>query len=82
MTDRSGVLGVLERAAKGFCEPIPMQQAYLRIAELIAAGNRVTAAFRAHGVASGVVDTAKTRNECEAAMLALDTALKACRGDV
>ena len=49
-----------------------------RVAALVEAGERVTAAFRAHGKAHGIVDDARTRQECEAAMLALDAALVAC----
>lgn len=45
------------------------------IAGLIAAGNRVTTAFRSHGRSNGIVETIHTQRECEASMLALDAAL-------
>lgn len=44
-------------------------------ANLAHAGRRVTDAFRALGTARGALAESRARQECEAAMLALDAAL-------
>ncbi len=47
---------------------------------LLAASNRVTAAFRALGVADGVARNMQARNGCERALVALDAAIHQCEG--
>lgn len=49
------------------------------VANVLNAGEAVTAAFRKLGEASGIAAAARVRDECEAAMLLLDKALREAR---
>lgn len=57
-------------------------QADARIDALESAGRRVTDAFRALGLAEFPRERTSAKHECEQAMLALDAALAAARGEV
>lgn len=52
------------------------------VADLVATGNRVIAAFRALGEADGIVPNIHAHRECEAAMLALNASLLGAQGGV
>ncbi|TIL17744.1 hypothetical protein [Stenotrophomonas maltophilia] len=50
------------------------------VAELIAKGNRLTAAFRALGLDNSLVNRSRLARECEEAMVAFDAALARVKG--
>jgi hypothetical protein len=51
-------------------------EARATVAELLESAQRVTAAFRSLGEMRGVIPSVQRQHECEAAMLALDAAVK------
>ncbi|MBN4969376.1 hypothetical protein JY439_02720 [Stenotrophomonas maltophilia] len=50
------------------------------LAELVKAGDRVTAAFRALGLDNSLINRSRLSKECEDSMVALDTALARVKG--
>lgn len=50
------------------------------VVDLIAAGDRVTAAFRALGLDNSLVDRPRLARECEASIVAFDAALARAKG--
>lgn len=75
------VAGALERAGLTDCDDpgeaidVIRERLEKRVSELEAAALRVTAAFRANGRANGVVESARSHQECEASLVALDALL-------
>jgi hypothetical protein len=51
------------------------------IADLLGAGERVTAAFRALGKAAPGINSLLAHKECETSILALNAAIRAMRGE-
>ncbi|WP_432593461.1 hypothetical protein [Stenotrophomonas maltophilia] len=57
-------------------------QARAAVAEVIEAGDRLTAAFRALGLDSSLINRSRLARECEESMVAFDVALARVKGGV
>lgn len=73
-------LGIANLEEEGF-DTEELRQASTALAELIKAGDRVTAAFRALGIDNSWINRSGLVRECEESLVAFDSALAGAKGD-